>query len=155
MTGDAPAEARSRADNTHSLVKALESVPSLATCDERVLLCIVGDSVNLVWPAGRTVFEAGAPADALFILLSGQVRVLDGGGAETAVLGPGEYFGELSLLLGTAHTRTAETVEDTELMVVPKERFEALLSENPRLAASIRAKAQERLAANQGRSRID
>jgi CRP-like cAMP-binding protein len=41
-----------------------------------------------------------------------------------------------------------ETLEDAELMVLPKERFDALLAEQPRLAEEIRRKAEERMAMN-------
>jgi CRP-like cAMP-binding protein len=132
----------------HSLVTALQAVPSLSVCDEETLLCIVGDSVNLVWPAGERVFEPGTQSEGLFIVLSGRVRILGDNGGEIAELGPGEHFAELSLLFGTAHRRAAETTENTELMFVPKQRFDLLLEANPELAAGIRRKADERLDAN-------
>ncbi|MBA3716857.1 MAG: cyclic nucleotide-binding domain-containing protein [Actinobacteria bacterium] len=152
--GDKP-EPRTRADHSHTLVKALQAVPSLGICDERTLLEIVGDSVNLVWPAGHKVFEPGTPSSGLFIVLSGRVRVLRDGGDELAELGPGEHFGELSLLLGTMHQHAVEALEDTELMVVPKERFDALVGDNPRLAGEIRRKAEERMAMNRGDAPTD
>jgi CRP-like cAMP-binding protein len=148
-------EPRTRAEHTHSLVKALQAVPSLSECDPGTLLCVVGDSVNLVWPAGRRVFEPGTPSEGLFIVLTGSVRILGDDGADIAVLGPGEYFGELSLLLGTAHRRAVETAEDTELMFVPKQRFDTLLESSPDLAASIRERAEERLEANRGLAPTD
>jgi potassium-dependent mechanosensitive channel len=148
-------EPRTEAEQAHTLVKALQAVPSLGLCDEPTLLGIVGDSVNLVWPASRTVFEVDTPASGLFIVLSGRVRVLRDGGAEVAQLSAGEHFGELSLLLGTSHQHTVETVEDSELMVVPKDRFDALLSENPALAGAIRQKAEERMAMNRGEAPTD
>jgi CRP-like cAMP-binding protein len=151
----APAEPRTQADHAHSLVKALRGVPSLAACDEQTLLWIVGDSLNLVWPGGGRVFEVGTPATGLFLVLSGGVRVLDEDGSEVAMLGRGEYFGELSLLLGTAHQHTVETVEDTELMIVPKERFDSLLRDNLALAADIMRKAEQRMAMNKGESPTD
>jgi CRP-like cAMP-binding protein len=80
--------------------------------------------------------------------VTGRVRVLREDGDELAELGPGEHFGELSLLLGTTHQHTVETLEDAELMVLPKERFDALLAEQPRLAEEIRRKAEERMAMN-------
>lgn len=148
-------EPRTRADHTHSLVKALRSVPSLSQCDDGTLLCVVGDSVNLVWPAGRRVFEPGTPSEGLFIVLAGSVKILDDDGDDIAVLGPGEYFGELSLLLGTPHRRVVETAEDAELMFVPKPRFDTLLESNPDLAADIRKKAEERIEANRGLAPTD
>lgn len=143
-------EPRTHATHSHTLVKALQNVPSLAACDEGTLLDIVGDSINLVWPAGHTVFQSGTPSTGLFIVLTGRVRVLGSNATQLADLGPGEHFGELSLLLGTTHQHTVETQEDTELMVLPKERFDALLAENPRLAEEIRRKADERTALNRG-----
>lgn len=133
---------------THSLVTALRGVPSLTVCDDETLLCIVGDSINLVWPAGVRVFDPGTRSEGLFIVLSGGVRILDDNGREIARLGPGEHFAELSLLFGTTHRRAVETTEDSELMFVPKERFDSLLEHNPELAAGIREKAEERLEAN-------
>jgi CRP-like cAMP-binding protein len=143
-------EPRTSAEQSHTLVKALKNVPSLGICDESTLLEIVGDSVNLVWPAGHKVFEHGSPSSGLFIVLSGRVRVLRNGGGELAELGPGEHFGELSLLFGTTHQHTVETLDDTELMVLPKERFDALLADHPKLADELRRKADERMAMNRG-----
>jgi len=147
--GDTP-ELRTRATQSHTLVKALQNVPSLAVCDDETLLEIVGSSINLVWPSGYRVFEHGTPSSGLYILLSGRVRVLGEGGGELAELGPGEHFGEMSLLFGTTHQSTVETLDATELMVVPKERFDALLSAYPQLSDAIRTKAEERRALNLG-----
>jgi len=151
----APPEPRTEVDRAHSLVKALRGVPSLEACDEETLLCIVGDSLNLVWPAAGRVFDVGAPATGLFLVLSGSVHVLREDGSEVAVLDRGEYFGELSLLLGTAHQHAVETLEDTELMVVPKERFDSLLADNPDLASEIKRRAEQRMAMNEGNSPTD
>jgi CRP-like cAMP-binding protein len=156
MTQDgATPEPRTRATQTHTLVNALKGVPSFAACDDPTLLEIVGDSVNLVWPAGRRVFENGSPSSGLFIVLSGRVRVLGNDGGELAELGPGEHFGELSLLFGTTHQHTVDTLEDSELMVLPKERFDALLTEHEELAKEIRRKAEERMAMNRGETPSD
>ena len=148
-------EPRTRLAQAHTLVQALRAVPSLGVCDEQTLLQIVGGSVNLVWPAGQTVFRNGTPSSGLFIVLSGRVRVLGTSGAELAELGPGEHFGELSLLLGTTHQHTVETLEDSELMVLPKECFDVLVADNPQLADAIRCKADERMAMNRGETASD
>jgi len=152
--GAAP-EPRTRATQTHTLVKALKGVPTFGACDDPTLLQIVGDSVNLVWPAGVRVFENETPSSGLFVVLNGRVRVLGADGRELAELGPGEHFGELSLLLGTSHRHTVETLEHSELMVLPKKRFDALLDEHPELAKEIRRKAEERMAMNRGETPSD
>jgi thioredoxin reductase (NADPH) len=132
---------------THSLVKALRAVPDFASLDDHTLLGIVGASVNLFWPAGSLVFEKGSPSEALFVVLSGEIRILDtvdGKVQEVSRLGPGESFGELSLLLQTTHTKNAEAVQDSELMVLPEESFQELLDSNEELSAHFRRRVEER-----------
>jgi CRP-like cAMP-binding protein len=133
---------------SHTLVQALRSVPDFAALDDRTLLRIVGASANLVWSPGSSVFEAGSSSEALYIVLSGEVSVSEPtqqGESEVARVRPGESFGELSLLLHTAHTKNARATEATELMVLPRESFEALLATNPDLAARFRHRLEERL----------
>jgi CRP/FNR family transcriptional regulator, cyclic AMP receptor protein len=133
---------------THSLVTALRAVPSLAGLDDRTLLTIVGDSANLLWRAGSTIFAKGSPADGLYILVSGRVRVLDDAGEDVAVLGAGDFFGELSLLDASAHANTVVAADDCELMIVAKERFDELLAANADVARIVRETAERRRAAN-------
>jgi CRP-like cAMP-binding protein len=132
----------------HSLVSALRGVPEFGELDDRALTRVVGASANLFWPAGSTIFERGTPSEALYIVLSGAVSVVeeaDGRQHETARIGPGDYFGEMSLLLQTTHTRTARASEDTELMVVPKDSLQTLLSTTPELAEHFRRKLERRM----------
>jgi CRP/FNR family cyclic AMP-dependent transcriptional regulator len=132
----------------HSLVTALRNVPEFGGLDERTQLRVVGASANLFWPEGSTIFQRGAPAEALYIVLKGAVAVVDetdGREVEAARIGPGDYFGEMSLLLHTTHTKSARAAEDTELMVVPKESFQALLSSTPELAEHFRRKIERRM----------
>ena len=133
----------------HSLVSALAAVPDFAALDDHTLLRIVGASANLVWSAGSVVFEKDSPSDALYIILSGRVRISDTAGGEeveVATLEHGDFFGELSLLLHTTHSKTATALEHTELMVLPKESFQELLAANPDLAGPFRRKLESRLA---------
>jgi CRP-like cAMP-binding protein len=133
----------------HSLVSALAMVPDFAALDDRTLLQIVGASANLAWTANSVVFEKGSPSEALYIILTGRVQiadVVDGEKVEIATLEPGDFFGELSLLLHTRHTKTATALEDTELMVLPKESLQELLAANAHLADHFRRKLETRLA---------
>ena len=130
---------------THSLVTALRAVPGFASVDERMLLALIGDSANLFWPAGSAVFERGSPPDGLYIVVSGKLRVIDKNGQDVAEMGPGEFFGELSLLLDTFHRHDVRAEEDAELMVLPKECLDELSAEHPELGRAIRQRAEERI----------
>jgi CRP/FNR family transcriptional regulator, cyclic AMP receptor protein len=129
----------------HSLVKALRRVPDFSALDDSILLKVVGASANLFWPAGSTVFETGSPSEALYIVLTGRVRITDAPQApdDIAQIGQGDYFGELSLLRNSQHTKTAQAIEDSEIMVLPKRSFEALLRTDADLEEQVRARRAE------------
>jgi CRP-like cAMP-binding protein len=132
----------------HSLVSALAAVPDFAALDDRTLLQIVGASANLAWAANSVVFEKGSPSDALYIILTGRVQiadVIDDEEVEIATLEPGDFFGELSLLLHTTHSKTATALDGTELLVLPKESFQELLAAHSDLAGHFRRKLEARL----------
>lgn len=129
----------------HSLVTALRAVPVFESFEDHDLLALVGASANLCWPEGSAVFERGSESEALYIVLSGRVRIAEDG-RDVAEIGPGQFFGELSLLMHTSHTKTAMALEDSELMVLPKVSFQSLLAGNAEVAAHFRRTAEERLA---------
>ena len=133
---------------SHSLVKALRNVPAFATLDDDHLIEIVGESSNLMWSEGSIVFEQGDPGDGLYIVLSGGVRIYDNsdGDHEVARIGPGDYFGEISLLNDAPRTKSAAAVEDSELLVLPRESFRRLLDGNAQLEAHVRERIEQRLA---------
>jgi CRP/FNR family transcriptional regulator, cyclic AMP receptor protein len=133
---------------SHSLMTALRRVPLFSEVDDGALLQLVGAACNFCWRAGSVVFEQGTEAEALFVVLSGSVRILDvrdGREVEIARAGPGQFFGEHSLLLRRTHSKRAVAHEDTELMVLSKEHFDELLADRPVLEALIRRRIQERL----------
>ena len=132
---------------THTLVKALRGVPDFRSLDDQALLRILGASANLFWSRGELVFEKGSVSEGLYVILSGSVRIfdiVDGQETEVSRIGPGDSFGELSLLLRTTHTKHAQAVEDTELMVVPEESFRQLLDSNPDLASHVEQRVEVR-----------
>lgn len=143
--GDGPGPKTS----VHSLVKALRGVPDFSLLDDATLLKIVGGSSNLAFARGGLVFEAGSHSDALYVVLAGRVRIFDPGDAgevDVALLGPGQSFGEISLLLRAKHTKSAQAVEDSELMVVPHESFEEVLASNPELKVLFERRIEQRQA---------
>lgn len=136
---------------SHSLVKTLRKVPMFEGLDDHDLLHIVGLSANLQWPAGGMVFVDGADGDALYIVLSGRVRIfatVDEKEIEVASIGPGDFFGELSLMRDEPHSKSAQATEQTELMAIPKDSFSSLLASDSRLREVVDTRIAERLAAN-------
>lgn len=122
---------------SHSLVQTLRGIPDFSSLEDRELLKIVGESMNLNWKAGSTIFEPGSPGDALYVVLYGEVAILDVSGdgrREVAHPTAGDFFGELSLLLNATHSRLAVAETDCEILVLPKESFNKVLESTPTLA---------------------
>jgi CRP-like cAMP-binding protein len=119
----------------HSLVQTLKAIPDFSALDEDSLLSFVGESMNLFWNEGSTIFDPGDPGDALYVVLDGEVSITQPDGTEVAYLQPGQFFGEMSLLTNAVHSKKAVAVRESEILVVAKEAFTDLLEANPKVAS--------------------
>ena len=90
---------------------------------------------------GTKLFQYGDPGDKLFIILEGKVRIsreVAGMGEEAlAVLGPGEVFGEMSLLDESPRSADARVHERCRMLVITKEAFDELLYQQKELAYEV------------------
>lgn len=93
------------------------------------------------YDTGAFVFHEGEMGDKLYLILDGKVRIsrnLPGMGEEAlAVLGPGEAFGEMSLIDDTPRSADALVHERARLLVITREAFEDLLFVHKDLAYEI------------------
>lgn len=84
--------------------------------------------------AGATLFYAGAPADELFLIRDGRIRLLKrarGIERTTGLFGPGELVGEEALLPGAHRSATAEAIEPVTALVIESDTFRALARKRP------------------------
>lgn len=93
------------------------------------------------YPAGTTIFGEGEAGDSLHVVVEGLVRIAvtsgSGDEATVAVVGPGDCFGELSLLDGRPRSASAITSVMTRTFVVTRETFVDWISERPAAALAI------------------
>ena len=87
-------------------------------------------------PAGHVLMEVGRPGTGLFVLEAGEVAV-DLRGGRTRRLGPGEFFGELSLLTDEPHTARVHAVTDVRCLAIGRRDFEELLESDPCVAVAM------------------
>jgi CRP-like cAMP-binding protein len=87
-------------------------------------------------PAGKRLATAGETGHELFIIMDGQARVQIPKG-RTVRLGPGEFFGEMSLVDGGPRSATVEATTPMKLLVVGHREFWQLLDEAPSLNAKV------------------
>ncbi len=114
----------------------LQRVPILAGCSKRQLRSISRIADVLELPTGQVLARAGEAGDRFFFIVDGAVRVEVSPDKHHRV-GPGEFFGEMSLLDG--EPRSATVVADTavRLLVVHRRDFWGLLKEVPALTERI------------------
>lgn len=86
---------------------------------------------------GATIVRAGDVGDTFYAILEGEARVVSPGGRVLNRLGPGDFFGEVSLLDGGP--RTASVIAETPMVMLALSRrdFLSLLTAEPVVAGRI------------------
>jgi CRP/FNR family cyclic AMP-dependent transcriptional regulator len=113
----------------------LSEIPmfELLEAEDLTALAEVVDEQNLA--EGETLFKAGEPGESLFIVQSGQIELFikDTAGQKIVltVAGPGEMFGELSLLDSGPRTATAVALETSELFILDRDDLRLLFQKKP------------------------
>ncbi|HWM43135.1 MAG TPA: cyclic nucleotide-binding domain-containing protein [Burkholderiales bacterium] len=112
----------------------LKTVPLFASFPEDQLRMLTMVVTRKSAPRSTTVMAGGDPTDSLYIVLSGRLKVMmsDSEGKEVilAILGPGEFFGEMGLIDDEPRSATVITIEPCELLSIAKRDFKKSLAEN-------------------------
>ena len=103
-----------------------------------------------VYPKNTIILSEGDTTDSLYMVCSGKVKVsiVDEYGKEIilAILGPGEYFGEMTAMAdGASRSACVMTREACELMILQKEAFRKIVKNNPDIVFILLNKSMERL----------
>ncbi len=89
------------------------------------------------------------PGDSLYIISRGKVKVVlfskDGKEVLLSNLGPGEFFGEMSLLDGLPRSASVVAIEDSEVIIVNRRDFLELIRNHPEIAMRILTEMSKRL----------
>jgi signal-transduction protein with cAMP-binding, CBS, and nucleotidyltransferase domain len=133
-----------------------ESLPTQPQ-DESRLLALAASARVQAFPSGSTILhQGGEPATSLYVIRSGHVEIrVDGQLIDLP--GPGEVFGELSLLAGSPPTATARASEDVECILLERDAAAAVLGTGGGVAfvqASLR-RGLSRPLSTDGRSLIE
>ena len=118
----------------------LASVPLFAGVAPETLGSLATEAVTCEVLAGDWVFHQGDPADDLYVVVRGRLRVsveADGERRDLNELGPGAAVGELALLTGSRRSASIRAVRDTALIRLPGAVFAEHLQRDPGLAASV------------------
>lgn len=127
------------ADREHG--DLIRDVPLLAKLAEEDLRALASHGKVRNHKASEVIVREGAPGDSLHVVIEGVVRVTvgskSGGEAIVAMLGPGEFVGDLALLDGKPRSASAIASQKTKTLVVTRHDFTSWLNERPKAAFAL------------------
>jgi CRP/FNR family transcriptional regulator, cyclic AMP receptor protein len=134
------------ADLDHERAESLRTIPMFAGLDDVGLWHVSQLATEVQLPAGHVLVQPGEEGAGLFVVLDGAANVELPGGAAFAC-GPGEFIGELSLLVdGLVHTGRVRAATPVRCLAIGRDDFVRLLDTYPQMAVSMLRVLARRLA---------
>ncbi|NEP44097.1 MAG: cyclic nucleotide-binding domain-containing protein, partial [Okeania sp. SIO2H7] len=140
-----PKKSVPKSPNNWNLRDLLRRVTYFENFTDLELRQLIEYGYRQLFPERQVIFEENDSGDSFYVILSGAVEVISQKtGQYIATLHEGEFFGEMSLLLGSPRTATVRTMQDSVLFIIEQHDLKKLLEEQPDLAVQISHKLYER-----------
>jgi CRP/FNR family cyclic AMP-dependent transcriptional regulator len=112
----------------------IRNVPLFSLLPDTQLVLLTQMLLRKPYPRDSTVIAAGDPTDALYVVISGRLKVVmsDNEGREVilAILNQGDFFGEMGLIDQAPRSATVVTIEPCELLTITRTDFTKCLQKN-------------------------
>jgi CRP/FNR family transcriptional regulator, cyclic AMP receptor protein len=99
-------------------------------------------------PRGTVLFREGDPGKEMYVLQAGRIAIskkVRDVEKVLAVLGPGEFFGEMAIISNKPRNATATVDEEAKVLVIDPRTFEGMIRGNAEIAVRMIKKLAERL----------
>ncbi len=120
---------------------SLRTIPLFAHVDDESLESMGELLIERRIPKHQTIVEEGLAGDYMYVIRDGQVKVtkLSGDGREKILelMGPGDFFGEMSLLDGAVRSASVKSMTETRILALSRNDFLKELRRNPDLAMAV------------------
>lgn len=120
---------------------SLQTVPFFANLSQEDADHLAQRLIMRRFSPGQIIFHHGDPGGLLYLINKGKVKIAhstpDGQEALLAILGAGDFFGELALIDDSPRSATAEALETTETFTLHRDEFIDYLSKNPDFALHV------------------
>jgi CRP-like cAMP-binding protein len=124
-----------------SATEVLKRVPLFTDLSEAEITRFAEVAREREYPKNSVILFEDDPGDALYIVSSGQVKVVligeDGREVILSVLGDGDFFGEMALIDDEPRSAHVIAMRDSQLLVLRREDFQAQLEEHPKVALKL------------------
>lgn len=124
------AETTARVSDIEAKLEVLKGLQMFRYLSYKELVTVAGIAETVELKTDETIFQAGQPGDAMYVITAGGVRFVDGD-KEVAELGRGANFGELALIDRSTRSLTAIAKEPTRLIVIHRKEFYELIKREP------------------------
>jgi len=135
--------------SSHDIIQALRNVPYFSSLDTADLTELSRSMIRRKYALSQVIFHMDDPGGLLYIILEGKVKVYrtnaEGNEAVLAILGIGEFFGELSLIDNEPRSATAEAIEDAQVYTLHRDDFLRFLKNNPAFSIQISSVLAQRI----------
>jgi len=123
----------------------LQQVPLFSACSRDELRKVSRRTTDIPVPEGRALVNEGDRGLEFFVIVGGRAKV-SRRGRKVGELGPGDFFGELSLLVDAPRNATVTALTPMETIVLSRKEFDAALADAPRMTRKIMSGMASRLA---------
>ena len=134
--------------NPEAITEVVGHLPLLNFLPQDARDHLVASFLPVSYPFGAEIVREGEPADALYVLVTGRVRILKRGdrGDEIslATLRPGDTFGEAGLLDHTMRSATVRASTEVDVLRLDRTVFDRLLAQRPELRHYFELQARHR-----------
>ena len=131
------------------VVAQLRRVPLFAHLNDEELARVSQAAREKSYPKNSVILFEDDPGDALFVVVSGQVKVVligeDGREVILAMLQDGDFFGEMSLIDDQPRSAHVIATEEANMLVLRRDDFRAAMDEAPRIAFGLLQALSRRL----------
>jgi len=122
----------------------IAGIPLFSACSKRDLQRLARATDEVEIASGTELTVQGTIGREAFVIISGTAAIIKDG-TQVAEVGPGDHFGELSLLDGGLRTATVTATSDMVVLVLSKPAFNGVLDEIPTLAHKLLVSLAHRL----------
>jgi len=130
-------------------LEAVKSVPLFASLSSDQVNRIASLTTTKNYIKENVIFFEEDDGDSFFIINKGHVKVAkfsdEGKEFILSMLGPGDFFGDMSLLDGSPRSATVIALEDTQVTILRRTEFHAVLREHPAIAIQLLAELSNRI----------
>jgi CRP-like cAMP-binding protein len=126
-------------------IEHLQRVPLFSACSRDELRKVSRRTTDIPIAEGHTLVNEGDRGLEFFVIVGGRAKV-SRRGRKVGELGPGDFFGELALLIDAPRNATVTALTPMEAIVLSRKEFDAALAEAPRMTRRIMAGMASRLA---------